>query len=88
MGDEVRDQTEAWHAYDQFLGDERVSFHPEPDHEQLESTWRRITSGKRSASKQWPDAYLTAFARTAGLTLITFDRALRQMNAGSVVILG
>jgi uncharacterized protein len=88
MGDEVRDQTEAWSAYDQFLGDERVSFHPEPDHEQLESTWRRITSGKRPASKQWPDAYLTAFARAAGLTLITFDRALRQMNAGSVVILG
>jgi uncharacterized protein len=88
MGDEVRGQTEAWHAYDQFLGDERVSFHPEPDHEQLESTWRRITSGKRPASKQWPDAYLVAFARTARLTLITFDRALRQMNAGSVVLLG
>jgi uncharacterized protein len=88
MRDDVMGQTEAWRAYDQFLGDERVSFHPEPDHEQLESAWRRITAGNRPASKQWPDAYLTAFARVAGLTLVTCDRALRQLSPGSAVLLG
>ena len=87
MREDVRNQAEAWLAYDLFLSDERVSFHAEPDHGQLESILRTLTSNRRSSSKQWPDAYLVGFARVAGLGLVTFDRALRQMNTGSTVLL-
>jgi predicted nucleic acid-binding protein len=47
----------------------------------------RLTSETHSRSQQWPDAYLAAFARGAGLTLVTFDRGLRQMAAGNTVLL-
>ena len=74
MGEDVRRQREAWRIYDAFLRDERISFHPEADPEQVESVFRGLTSGRQSSSKQRPDAYLAAFARVAGLTLVTFDR--------------
>jgi toxin-antitoxin system PIN domain toxin len=87
MQEEVRSQTEAWQTYDSFLQDERVSFYDEADAEQLEVTLRKLTSGHRSSSKQWPDAYLAAFARAAGLTLVTFDRGLSRMTSGGAMLL-
>jgi toxin-antitoxin system PIN domain toxin len=87
MQEDVRSQTEAWQIYDSFLQDERISFHHEDDSEQLESAFRKLTSGGRSSSQQWPDAYLAAFARAAELTLVTFDRGLRQMAADNTVLL-
>jgi len=87
MREDVRSQADAWRAYDLFLRDERVSFHIEADPGQVESALRKLTSTGRSASKQWPDAYLAAFARVAGLTLVTFDRGLRQMGAEGALLL-
>jgi uncharacterized protein len=87
MQEDVRSQTEAWLTYDSFLQDERISFHTEAEPEQVESALRRLTSSGRSFSQQWPDAYLAAFARVAGLTLVTFDRGLRQMAAGNTMLL-
>ena len=86
MQEDVRTQAEAWRAYDSFLRDERVSFHTEADPEQIESALRKLTSSGRSFSQQWPDAYLAAFARVAGLTLVTFDRGLRQMAANTILL--
>jgi toxin-antitoxin system PIN domain toxin len=87
MREDVRNQTEAWETYDSFLQDERVSFRIEADPEPVESALRKLTSNNRSPSQQWPDAYLAAFARAAGLTLVTFDRGLRQMASGNTVLL-
>jgi toxin-antitoxin system PIN domain toxin len=87
MREDVRNQTEAWETYDSFLQDERVSFRNEADPEPVESALRKLTSNNRSPSQQWPDAYLAAFARAAGLTLVTFDRGLRQMATGNAVLL-
>ena len=87
MRRDVRSQAEAWQAYDVLQTDERVAFQGEEDAEQVESVLRRLTSAKHSSSKQWPDAYLAAFARTAGLTLVTFDRGLRDMVGNSSVLL-
>jgi toxin-antitoxin system PIN domain toxin len=87
MREDVRNQTEAWQVYDLFLRDERVSFRTEADPEPVESALRKLTSNKRSLSQQFPDAYIAAFARPAGLTLVTFDRGLRQMAAGNTVLL-
>jgi toxin-antitoxin system PIN domain toxin len=87
MGEDVRSQKESWLIYDSLLRDDRVSFHMEAEPEQIESVFRRLTSGGRSLSQQWPDAYLAAFARVGGLTLVTFDRGLQQMAAGNTVLL-
>jgi predicted nucleic acid-binding protein len=87
MREDVRSQAEAWQAYDSFLQDERVSFHTEADPDQIESALRRLTSRGRSFSQQWPDAYLAAFARVAGLTLISFDRGLFKLAPGSTILL-
>jgi uncharacterized protein len=87
MQEEVRSQSEAWQTFDSFLKDVRVSFHDEADPEQIESIFRGLTTSGRSFSQQWPDAYLVAFARAAGLTLVTFDRGLRRMAAGNTVLL-
>jgi uncharacterized protein len=87
MREDVRNQTEAWETYDSFLQDERVSFRIEADPEPVESALRKLTSNNRSPSQQWRDAYLAAFARAAGLTLVTFDRGLRQMASGNTVLL-
>ena len=87
MREDVRNRTEVWQVYDLFLRDERVSFRTEADPEPVESGLRRLTANNRSLSQQWPDAYLAAFARAAGLTLVTFDRGLRQMATGNTVLL-
>ena len=87
MGEDVRSQKESWRIYDSFLQDDRVSFHIETEPEQIESAFRRFTSGGRPLSQQWPDAYLAAFALVGELTLVTFDRGLRQMAAGNTVLL-
>jgi uncharacterized protein len=78
MGEDVKSQVEAWEIYDAFLSDARISFLIEPDLPQLESKLRSLTKGEQPPSTQWPDAYLAAFAQTADLILVTFDRGLHQ----------
>lgn len=87
MQQEVRSQAEAWTIYDLLLQDERVSFQEESDAGGVESVMRKLTSARYSSSKQWPDAYLVAFAQTAGLTLVTFDHGVRQMAGGGALLL-
>jgi hypothetical protein len=87
MREDVRNQAEAWHAYDAFLQDERVSFQTEVEPQQIASALRTLTASRRSSPQQWPDAYLAAFARVAGFTLVTFDRGLRRMAAGNTLLL-
>ena len=80
MREDVKSQQEAWEAYDSIFQDDRVRFLQEPDAEHLDSVFRQLTSVDRASSKQWPDAYLVAFAQAADLTVVTFDRGLRQMD--------
>jgi toxin-antitoxin system PIN domain toxin len=75
MGEDVLKQPEAWTVYDHWLDDERVSFLEEPAG--IERRFRTLTRLKSASPKAWADAYLTAFAETSQLTLVTFDRALR-----------
>ncbi len=83
--DEVMSQTEAWERYDQCLQDARVSFLSDPP--DVEDSFRELSRKKRPAPKDWPESYLGAFATVSGLTLITFDRALRR-RAGRAILLG
>jgi len=87
MGDEVTTQIEAWKAYDRLTDDPRVGFYVEPDLEAVDNEFRALTTTTRSTPQQWPDAYLAAFARSGGLTLVTFDRALSKLAGRDVLLL-
>jgi hypothetical protein len=75
MGDEVLHQADAWRVYDRWFADDRVTFLEEPP--ALERRFRALTRGKQASPKAWADSYLSAFAETGQLTLVTFDRAFR-----------
>jgi len=75
MGRDVLTMTSAWGVYDQCCADDRIAFLGEP--EALDPGLRSFSSGRRGSPKLWADAYLAAFANTAGLKLVTFDRAFR-----------
>ena len=72
--DEVQTHQQAWRIYDSWMDDERVVFIPEPA--DLEVPLRNLTQLRRAAPKDWADSYLIAFTETAGLQLVTFDRAV------------
>ncbi len=74
--DKVLSQAEAWVVYDRWIQDDRVSFVEESS--TLEARFRALTQDERPATKDWAGSYLYAFAETADLHLVTFDRTLRQ----------
>jgi len=76
MGPDVKTMMAAWHVYDQCCADERIAFLPEP--EALDARLRGFSQSRRASPKLWADAYLAAFASTAGLKLVTFDKAFRS----------
>jgi toxin-antitoxin system PIN domain toxin len=73
--DDVVTQVEAWSIYDRWLRDARVAFIEEPPG--MDRRFRALSRLKTASPKSWADAYLAAFAGTAQLTLVTFDRAFR-----------
>jgi toxin-antitoxin system PIN domain toxin len=86
MGRDVRSMTAAWELYDQCCEDQRIAFLPEPDG--LDSRLRTFAKSRLSSPKAWADAYLAAFASTAGLRLVTFDKALGSRLAGCLILAG
>jgi hypothetical protein len=52
----------------------------------IDPVFRRYTDRNEASTKVWADAYLAAFAKTANLTLVTFDRALAGKIEGSVLL--
>ena len=79
MGNDTRKMAGAWELWDQICADDRVAFLPEP--EAIEREFRRLSASSTSSPKVWADAYLLAFARVAGVKLVTFDRGLRLSGA-------
>ena len=77
--DEVLNQAAAWRVYDRWLADERILFVEEPS--TIELRFRALSQHKRPSPKDWAESYLLAFAQTAGLTLVTFDRALHNKSS-------
>ena len=87
MRDEVKTQPEAWKVYDHLSSDSRVTFYAETDPERVGGELRALTTSSRFAHHQWPNAYLTAFARVSGLTLVTLDKALAKLAARECLLL-
>lgn len=87
MQAEVKNQMEAWKAYDLLMGDLRIVFFEESDSDALEKEFRALTATENFALQQWPDAYLAAFARTSDLTVVTFDKALSKLAGKGALLL-
>ena len=84
MGADARTMSEAWRLWDQIWADDRIEFLPEP--ENLEREFRSRSRLASRSPKVWADAYLTAFAATAGLKVVTFDRALKTRGVDVLVL--
>jgi toxin-antitoxin system PIN domain toxin len=75
----------AWRVVDELLEHENIRFAREPDG--LEKAWRDLTPPAVTGPNFWTDAYLAAFARTTGFTLVTFDRGFSKYRDIPVKIL-
>jgi hypothetical protein len=84
MGNETITQRQCWAIYDRWIEGGRAIEQTEPAG--LALAFRSRTEVKSSAPKTWTDAYLAAFAEAAGLTLVTFDKALAQKTKGAVLL--
>lgn len=68
---------EAWTVVDAITADPRVgAISVEPP--EIGPAWRVYSSLRTSSPKAWMDAYLAAFARLSGATLVTIDGAFRS----------
>jgi len=76
---------QAWHTYDQYLDDPRVSFAEEPV--DLEKIWRDYTQHQSFSHHVWSDAYLAAFAVAGGYELVTFDKACAKYAGVNCTVL-
>lgn len=84
MGSDTETMAGAWKLLDQILADDRIEFLAEP--EGLEKEFRSRSRLPSRSPKVWADAYLLAFASTAGLRLVTFDRALKAKGVDVLVL--
>jgi toxin-antitoxin system PIN domain toxin len=87
MGEETMTQRGAWAAYHRWFEDGRVAFMPEPATAGFEQVFEAATLRLRPATKLWADAYLAAFARVAGLSVVTFDRGFPRLAGLEVELL-
>lgn len=85
MREDVLSSRKAWRVYSSVLKDSRIQFAPEPF--LLEPEWRKLSSFDHPTPKIWTGAYLTAFARTGGMQLVTMDKAVAA-NARESLLLG
>jgi len=76
MRTRVLSQMDAWRLYDRWLADDRVEFLDEPAG--VDEHFRRRTRRSHPAPKDWADSYLASFAESAQVTLVTFDRAMKE----------
>jgi len=84
MGQGTLTQGQAWEAYGHLIQSAGAGFIDEPAG--VESIFRSLSSSKRASPKEWADAYLSAFAEAANLTLVTFDRALAGKTPDSILL--
>src|ERR1700744_3798246 len=85
MREDVLSSRNAWKTYVAISMDERIRFSEEPFG--LEQEWHKLSDHNRHATRLWTDAYLIAFARTAGMQMVTLDRAIGA-SATEALLLG
>lgn len=85
MAENVQTQVESWKVCDVLLSDSRVVFLDEPAN--LEFEFRQLTQGKTPQHRVWTDAYLAAFSRAGGCTMVTFDDGFRRFAGLDLLLL-
>ncbi len=85
MKEDVLTLPQAWEAYQKFLADPRIVFADEA--EGLENFWKEFTGAPTGNPNMWTDAYLAAFAKAGGHTLVTFDQGFSRFANLSVKVL-
>ena len=71
MGNDVLEPEDAWAEYEQLLAGGAVQFMEEPAG--IETSLKPRVKGAKAARDFWTDAYLTAFAKSAEMRLVSFD---------------
>ncbi len=84
MGEETITQHQCWAIYQEWIAGGRAVQQSEPDG--IDRAFRARTLATEPAPKTWMDAYLAAFSDKAGLTLVTFDKALAAKAAGALLL--
>jgi len=84
MQADVLTQAEAWKAFDTLLRLSTARMLDEP--RGTEAIFRKRSDRDEVSTKHWADAYLAAFAETAGLSLATFDHALAGKVKGAILL--
>jgi hypothetical protein len=84
LGREVLTRRQCWVIYDRWVEGGNAILAGEPAG--LEKILRPRTLEDSPSPKAWADAYLAAFAESAQLTLVTFDRALAAKVKGAVLL--
>ena len=85
LGNHTVSMVEAWRGFDLMLSDDRIVLVEEPAG--IEAIWRSVTNRRSFSTNVWTDAYLAAFAITADLELVTFDKGFTQYKGLCVAIL-
>ena len=86
MCGEVCTTDEAWGVHDRLMTDARFSYREES--EGVQGRLREFTKGFPFSPKLWQDAYLAAFAVSAGLGFVTFDQGFDKFAGLRPEILG
>ena len=69
-------------SFELFTSLETVAFRDEPSG--LAALWPRLAARSSASPKVWMDAYLAAYAITAGLTMVTADSDFKGFKAGGL----
>jgi len=77
----------AWSAFEALRADDRVMLRAD-EPPGIEARWRELATVDAASPKLLMDAYLAAFALSAGCRLVTTDPAFRQFPALDLVLLG
>jgi len=85
MGSDVLEPEDAWTEYERLLTGGMVQFMDEPAG--IEAHLRPMLKGAKATRDFWTDTYLTAFAKTAGLRLVSFDTGFSRFKDLDCLIL-
>ncbi len=85
MGGAVLEPEAAWESYEQLMHGGAAEFVDEPAG--LDARLKSFANGAKAARDFWTDAYLAAFARCAGLRLVSFDSGFTRHKELTFLIL-
>jgi len=84
LGRDARTQLECWSIFYDWIASGRAVFLNEPA--AIDERFSELTSEKSLSPNRWADMYLAAFAETAGIPLVTFDKALATKTSVSILL--